>query len=38
MRRERGEDTKHKLASLDLDYLVFGNGRQAWYVNGLYAF
>ncbi|KAF8321460.1 cytochrome P450 [Amanita rubescens] len=29
MRKERGEDTKHKLASLDLDYLVFGNGRQA---------
>jgi len=29
MRREGGEDAKHKLASLDLDYLVFGNGRQA---------
>ena len=38
MRKDRGEDTKHKLASLDLDYLIFGYGRQAWYVNGLYTF
>ncbi|KAF8335539.1 cytochrome P450 [Amanita rubescens] len=29
MRKERGEDTKHKFASLDLDYLIFGHGRQA---------
>lgn len=32
MRREGAEDAKHKFASLDLDYLVFGNGRQAWCV------
>ena len=35
MRREGGEDTKHKFASLHFDYLVFGNGRQAWCVKGL---
>ncbi|KAF8702620.1 hypothetical protein AX14_014402 [Amanita brunnescens Koide BX004] len=34
MRREGGEDTKHKFASLHLDYLVFGNGRQAWFLAG----
>ena len=38
MRKELGEDTKHKLASLDPDYLIFGHGRQAWYVNRLYTF
>ncbi|KAF8736293.1 hypothetical protein AX14_000501 [Amanita brunnescens Koide BX004] len=29
MRREGGENAKHKFASLALDYLVFGHGRQA---------
>ncbi|KAF8621411.1 hypothetical protein AX15_007823 [Amanita polypyramis BW_CC] len=29
MRKEEGENTKHKFVSLDLNYLLFGHGRQA---------
>ncbi|KAF8736329.1 hypothetical protein AX14_000503 [Amanita brunnescens Koide BX004] len=29
MRREGGENARHKFASLNLDYLVFGHGRQS---------
>lgn len=35
MRIEGGGDAKHKLASLDLHYLVFGHGRQAWCVKDI---
>ena len=27
-----GESPKHSLVSLDLDYMLFGHGRHAWYV------
>ena len=33
MRGKEGEPKpKHSLVSLDLDYLLFGHGRHAWYV------
>jgi hypothetical protein len=32
MRGKEGEpQSKHSLVSLDLDYLLFGHGRHAWY-------
>ena len=30
MRKQEGEEAKHTLVSLDLDYLLFGHGRSAW--------
>ncbi len=32
MREKEGESSKYSLVSLDLDYLLFGHGRHAWYV------
>ena len=31
MREKEGDSSKHSLVSLDLDYLLFGHGRHAWY-------
>jgi hypothetical protein len=31
MREQEGDDSKHLLVSLDLDYLLFGHGRHVWY-------
>ena len=33
MRQQEGGSSKHLLASLDLDYVLFGHGRHAWYEN-----
>ena len=31
MREKEGESSKYSLVSLDLNYLLFGHGRHAWY-------
>lgn len=31
MRESGGEDTKHQMTSLSLEYVLFGNGRHAWF-------
>lgn len=31
MRKQEGDNSKHMLVSLDLDYLLFGHGRHVWY-------
>ncbi len=31
MREQANDNSKHLLVSLDLDYLLFGHGRHAWY-------
>ena len=33
IREKEGESSKHSLVSLDLDYILFGHGRHAWYIN-----
>lgn len=31
MRESEGDGTKHQMTSLSLEYVLFGNGRHAWF-------
>ena len=31
IREQEGESSKYLITSLDLDYVLFGHGRHAWY-------
>jgi hypothetical protein len=33
MREQEGESLKHQIVTLDLEYILFGHGRHAWYAD-----
>ena len=33
MREQGGESMKHQIVTLDLDFVLFGHGRHAWYAD-----
>ena len=38
MSEKEGDSSKYTLVSLDLDYLLFGHGRHAWYAYQFFGF
>ena len=35
MREQEGASMKHQIVTLDLEYAMFGHGRNAWYDNSI---